>query len=438
MREVLDFIEHNSNLQEDEYIILGLSGGPDSMVLLNHLLILREKYKFKIVGAHVHHNLRKESDSEAELVKKYCLEHNVIFEMTKLEYNQSFSEALGHERRYAFFEQMIIKYHAKYLFTAHHGDDLMETILMRLVRGSTLKGYAGIQGVSLRSNYTIIRPLLSLTKEQILLYANQQKLAYVVDKTNENIEYTRNRYRKYILPFLKTEDPNVHQKFLQYSKILNAYDSYVQMQVNQVYDQIVQNGIIDINLLSKQHQVIKCNIINRWLYGFYHEDIVIINRKHTDSIYKILESAKPNLKLNLPKCTVIKAYNKLYIKKIIDQEKYEYVIEDKVLLPQNHFIERVKTSALTNNYVTYLNTKNLKLPLYVRNYCYGDQMTIKNMKGHKKISDIFIDEKINYQERSQYPVVIDSTGEIIWLPGIKKSAFDSPKDEKYDIILEYH
>lgn len=93
---------------------------------------------------------------------------------------------------------------------------------------------------------------------------------------------------------------------------------------------------------------------------------------------------------------------------------------------------------LTNNSVTYLNSSELKLPLYVRNFHSGDKMTIKNMEGHKKVKDIFINEKIDRQIRYNYPVVIDSSGEVVWLPGIKKSAFDSQKAGKYDIILEYH
>ena len=173
MKEVLDFIRFNTKLEAGDNVIIGLSGGPDSMTLLNHLLKIRDEVPINIVCAHVHHNLRKESDDEARLVEKYCHKHKVIFEMRKLDKDLKFTEALGHETRYAFFEELIIKYHAKYLFTAHHGDDLVETILMRLVRGSTIKGYAGFKSVVKRKNYTILRPLVSLSKEQIIDYADR-------------------------------------------------------------------------------------------------------------------------------------------------------------------------------------------------------------------------------------------------------------------------
>ena len=213
--KIFKFIINNAQLKAGDYIVIGLSGGPDSMVLLDHLLKLRERCAVKIVCAHVHHNVRKESDEEAKLIKGYCLMHDVIFEMTKLEAVQHFSEAFGHEKRYAFFEQIIRKYHAKYLFTAHHGDDLIETILMRIVRGSTPKGYTGFGAVTNGKKYTILRPLVFYNKEDILEYAKENKIPYFVDKTNDDINYTRNRFRKYVLPILKKENNHVEDKFVK-------------------------------------------------------------------------------------------------------------------------------------------------------------------------------------------------------------------------------
>lgn len=438
MEDVLQFIRNNTQLKAGDYVVIGLSGGPDSMALLNHLLQFKNIVNIEIVAAHVHHNLRKESDEEALIVKKYCEDNDVIFEMTKLEYNQKFTESIGHEKRYDFFSKIINKYHAKYLFTAHHGDDLIETILMRLVRGSTLKGYAGFKKIVKRKNYNILRPLIEYSKEEIIKYVNDNNIPYVIDNSNTNIEYTRNRYRKYILPFLKSENSNVHLKFLQFSSTLNECSSYIEEQVDKVYEKIVSNSIINLDLLKKEHQIIIKGIINRWLHKEYQDNIKLINKKHTDNIYNLIFDSKPNIAINLPNYKVIKAYNRLYIEECIKNINYEYILEDKVVLPNNHYIVKVLESNLTNNYVTHLNSQDICLPLIVRNYHMGDKMTIKNMKGHKSISDIFINEKVNLQERDSYPIVTDSKGEIIWLPGIKKSSFDNKNTGKYDIILEYH
>src|SRR5690606_33087465 len=126
-----------------------------------------------------------------------------------------------------YFAEIVKKYNAKYLFTAHHGDDLIETILMRIVRGSTLKGYSGFSKIVDMGDYTIIRPLINVTKDEIYKYNMKSKLKYVEDSSNFKDVYTRNRFRKYILPALKKEDQNVHEKFYKFSTTLLEYNEYI-------------------------------------------------------------------------------------------------------------------------------------------------------------------------------------------------------------------
>ena len=136
---------------------------------------------------------------------------------------------------------------------------------------------------------------------------------------------------------------------------------------------------------------------------------------------------------------VIKEYNKLYIKNVIDHEKIfqKVKIDDKVFW-DDKIIEKVSNCDLTSNYVTYIDSNTIKLPLYVRCRKNGDKIKIKNMEGHKKIKDIFINEKIDLLKRDRWPIVVDSNDEIIWIPGVKKSHFDSKNTGKYDIILKYY
>jgi len=112
MDEVLNYIKDNTDLKSDDYVVIGLSGGPDSMALLNLLVEYKQIVDFNIVCAHVHHNIREESDYEAEFVKKYCEKNNLIFEMTKFSYEEKFTESLGHKMRYEFFNKIINKYNA--------------------------------------------------------------------------------------------------------------------------------------------------------------------------------------------------------------------------------------------------------------------------------------------------------------------------------------
>lgn len=439
MEKVLDFIKNNTNLNPNDYVVIGVSGGPDSMFLLQHLIMYRSKVHINIVCAHVHHNLREESDEEALYVEEYCRKNNIIFEMTKLDCDKTnFSEALGHEMRYQYFDAIVNKYGAKYLFTAHHGDDLVETVLMRLVRGSSFIGYAGFNSVVKSKRYKILRPLVSLTKKEILDYLQEYNIHYVIDKSNNDDTYTRNRYRKYILPKLKEEDANVHLKFLKYNQLLNEYNDFVEDYVDSIYDTIVQNNVISVTELKRQKSIIIKSIISKWLHSVYKDTIKLVGMKHINNIISIMNSSKANLVISIPNYSVVKSYDKIYIKKLNDGDDYEYILSDSVDLPNGKTISFITNTSLTNNYVTHLNSCELNLPLYVRNFHTGDKMTIKNMNGHKKIKDIFINEKVDRQIRYSYPVVVDSNGEIIWLPGIKKSAFDSQKTGKYDIILEYH
>ena len=172
MIKVYDFLTKDLDLKEEENIVIALSGGPDSMALLYLFLQIRKQKKINIICIHINHNIRKESEEE----KKFVEINNVIFEYRKIEtYKEGkFTEETARKKRYEYFDEIIDKYKAKYLFTAHHGDDLVETMLMRIVRGSTLKGYSGFEKVAQRENYQIVRPFISQTKEDILTY-NRQK-----------------------------------------------------------------------------------------------------------------------------------------------------------------------------------------------------------------------------------------------------------------------
>lgn len=434
MEEVYTFL--NNNLKDDEYVVIGVSGGVDSMVLLS---LLNKKISNKIVCVHIHHNLRKESDEELDFVRNYCKINNLIFEFTKFKYDKKFSEEIAREKRYSFFEEIIKKYNSKVLLTAHHGDDLVETILMRLVRGSTIKGYSGIELVSKRENYNILRPLLYLTKEDIYKYAEKYSIPYREDKTNDIDDYTRNRYRKYILPFLKEENNNVHLKFIDYSSELLDYYYYIDSVVNIQYQKVVSENIINLNLFKELDSFLKKVILKKYLFSIFDKDIDKITSSHVSILLDFIDNGKTNSNLDLPNnYKAIKEYSSLKITLSEVVESYNLNFDKKIILPNGKTVSEVDETGDTSNYVTYLDSSMVELPFTIRTYEPGDKIAIKNMDGHKKISDIFTDEKINIEDRYLWPILVDNSGEIIWIPGLKKSHFDRKKDEKYDIILRYY
>ena len=433
MDDVYSFLKQN--IHKDKMIV-GVSGGVDSMVLLS---ILNGLFPKQVICAHVHHNLRKESDEEQEFVRDYCAKNDIIFEFKKLEYESKFSEEIARQMRYNFYEELIEKYQANILLTAHHGDDLIETVIMKIVRGSTIKGYSGIELISQRDKYRIMRPLLYLSKEDIYRYAKAKEIPYREDITNKSDAYTRNRNRKNLLPFLKMEQKKVHLKFLEYSETLLSYYEYVEKVIDDLYHKIVIDNKLYLEKLNELDPFIRDELIKKYLFTIYGNKINKINKKHLKIILNFINNAITNTSINLPyNYRLIKTYNYIIIVKEEKFKNFELLLEDKLSLPNGKVIEIVNNCDDNSNFTTHLDLSNIILPLKVRNYLPGDKMVVKNMKGHKKISDIFTDEKIGLDERKSWPVVVDQENKIIWLPGLKKTYFDRKNTEKYDIILKYY
>lgn len=427
------------NLDNENYIVIGVSAGPDSMALLHYL---KEHINSKIICAHINHNVRKESAKEEKFLEDYCLNNNIIFEKMKIEkYSGKNFEAEAREKRYNFYFEVLKKYHCKYLFLAHHGDDLIETVLMKIARGSNLEGYAGIKKLSLFKNkYYIVRPLLNYTKKDILNYLENNNVKYYIDKSNKDTAYTRNRYRKYILPFLKKEDVNIHKKFLKYSETLLEYDNYIKKETKNIVDNIYKKNMLNITEFNKLEKFMKKNILYYILNSLYNNVPNIVTEKHVNNIIKLIDSNNSNGSLNLPKkIKILKQYDYLIFKEHENEKNYDYKIELKQNNTiNNHVIEIINNTDNDGNNICRINSKDIKLPLYIRNKKDGDFIEVLGLNGKKKVKEIFIEKKIPTKDRNSYPILVDSNDNILWVPNLKKSKFNKKKEEKYDIILKYY
>lgn len=439
MKETVAYL--NSLLKDNDTIVIGLSGGPDSMCLLNIIRSLNKK--ITIVCTHINHNIRIESFKEQKKIEEYCKKNNLVFETTTFEKknkNKDYNELELREKRYQYFEIIINKYKAKYLFTAHHGDDLVETILMRLSRGSNLKGYSGFQIETNKGNYKIIKPLIFMTKDEINNYNKENDIPYCIDKTNDEDNYTRNRYRHNVLPFLKEENKNVHLKYLKFSRELLKYYEYVDKVINNEIEKRLKNNILDIREFLTLDKLIQTKIIEYVLDKNYLNNLYLVSDKHVSLILNIINNPKPNIEIDLPdNLSITKSYNKLKVSRNKKNRiEYNIPISEVTLLPNGKTINIIKNTESNSNYYIRLNSQELKLPLYVRTRKEGDKMFVKNMTSSKKIKDIFINSKLSKEERDTQPIVVDRDENILWIPGIKKSKFDKTKNENYDIILWYN
>lgn len=441
MDKVYDYLLNDAGFRYGDSIVVAVSGGPDSMALLHLMVKIKKALDIELVCAHVNHNVRTESDYEKAFVEKFCAQNKVVFEYMRIEdYGDDNFHNEARSKRYNYFASIVKKHNARFLLTAHHADDLIETILMRIVRGSTLRGYSGFSAVVDMKDYTILRPLINVTKKEIIAYNKANKIKYVQDKSNEKDIYTRNRFRKYIVPEFKKEDPNVHNKFYKFSKILLEYNNYIDKQVSKIIKEIYVQNILNIEKFLEEEHVIQMKIIYYILEQTYQDDLMLITDHHAELIYNLIHSKKANVKIHLPNnIKAIKAYNNLVLmKEEMRSNEYEIEIIDYANLPNGKNIEVVTESDETDNNICRLSSEEVRLPLHVRNRKFGDKMTVKGMLGSKKLSDIFIDNKISSEERELWPVVVDSNDVIVWLPGLKKSKFDKTKKEKYDIILKYY
>lgn len=427
MNHVLDDYIFNN------YVVIGVSAGPDSMCLLD----LLQKKTTKIVVCHINHNVRKESIEEEEYITKYCQDKNIILEKTTINnYQENNFENEARKKRYMFYEEILKKYNSKTLLLAHHGDDLIETILMKISRGSNLEGYAGIKEVSNVKNYQIIRPLLKYTKEDIINYNKSNNIKYYNDSSNQSTNYTRNRYRLNILPLLKKEDKNIHKKYLKYSKTLIEYDDYIKREVKRNINSVYKDNIINIDNLNKLDTFLIKNILYNIMNNIYQNKNNIITDRHIQNIISLLNNTKPNIKIDLPNNKeIVKEYNKLIIKdKTSDIKNYKIEFNDKIEI-ENLIIEKIESEDDDSNSVCRLNSKDITLPLYIRNREDGDYIILKGSNNRKKIKEIFIEKKLPLKKRNNYPLLVDSNNNIIWIPNIKKSKFCNKKSENYDIII---
>lgn len=439
MNKVFDFLK-TLPMQSGAAVVVAVSGGPDSMTLLHILLQLQKQFDMKIICAHVHHNIRSESDAEKEFVESYCKKHGIIFEYFKIaNYHHDNFHQEARTIRYQFFEQVVKKYHAKYLMTAHHGDDLIETVLMRLVRGSSIYGYHGFSRVTELCDYTLVRPLITITRDDIINYIDQNQIPYVTDMSNFKDDYTRNRYRKYIVPKLKEENPHVHEKFWKFSQMILECSHYIRDIVQNKEGMLFQDQTIYLDLWKQEDSFMQVQVIQLLLEAIYKDKLYQIRDQHVDDIRKFLLEGMNNTHINLPgHIFLVKEYDRAFFTDtILDYESYEFEFHDQLVLPNGYVISKVDDTDKDDNFTCRLDSKELQLPLFVRTRKNGDRMEVKGLSGTKKISDIFTDEKVKQSFRNTWPIVVDASGKIVWLPGLKKTKFDRTKNGKYDIILRY-
>jgi len=309
------YIEKKGLIHDEATLILGLSGGPDSVFLLHTLAHLRAEKKLTLIAAHLDHNWRPESANDAQFCNELAQKYDVPFigktiaELNlSLKFNGS-KEEIGRKARRQFFESVAKEYNATAIALAHHADDQMETFFIRMVRGASLAGLAGMKA----KEGLYIRPLLEIKKQDILNYLHEHKIHYVIDSSNQSDEYLRNRIRNNVIPALQKADERFEQTFISTHAQLTQTEEFLHELTATTLAQISdEQGSLSITLLLSLHPILRNRILINWLIA--RKVPFIPSQSLFDEITRFLEKSGNGKHNFYGKWDLIKNNGKILIK----------------------------------------------------------------------------------------------------------------------------
>lgn len=423
IKTVENYIKKYNLIEPNSKVVIALSGGVDSMVLFDIIKSLN----YNIVIAHVNHKVRLESEIEEEYIRSLCLESNIPLEILHLEKIEKNFEAQAHERRYDFFINVCKKYNSKYLLTAHHADDNIETIFLNLMSGSNLYGYGGISNKLAIDDINIVRPLLLISKQCIKEYALKNDIKYFEDYTNALDDYTRNRIRHHIIPKLKEECPNILERSNSFSNQIHEAFDFIRSQSIA----FLKDNRFKISSFNDLHPFLKKDIICLLLENYDIER----SENLINDILDVISNDKPQCDYSLKQGFIFKKrYDECSIEKSTQIAGYEYEINSFDEAIDNEYIHvyLTKDKPINTNYIK-LCYNSIVFPITIR--CKSDGDRIKMPGGSKKVKDLFIDKKIPKELRDSTPIIIDGDGDIIWVYNVGKSSKISDYKDNYDCFL---
>ncbi|MCT4688071.1 tRNA lysidine(34) synthetase TilS [Vallitalea sp.] len=434
--KVLNTIQKFNMIDKGDNIIIGVSGGADSICLLHMLCSLKSKLDIDLHVVHVQHGIRgKDADEDAKFVEKFCDERGIVchvyyFNVKKLAKEKKMSEEeMGRKVRYQVFSDASKELGGTKIALAHHINDNAETVIMNLLRGTGIKGIGGIRPK--RDN--IIRPLIECTREEIEKYCVDNNIEYRDDYTNQMEIYTRNKIRHTVIPYIEN---NFNQNFIanlvNTANLVRSEDDYIDKIVLREKEKIVKiknkEYSIDTNKFLQLDTVIKRRLIRNIIGEI--SSLKDIEYKHINEIIQLADK-QVSKRINLPKGLIAKkTYDSIIITNLGENKinDFEYQAENlsriyiKELNKHLDFriIEEKKYNIPKNLYTKWFDYDKIKDNLKVRSRKSGDLIAIKGINGTKKLKKYFIDCKIPKEQRDAIPLLTDGNN-IIWVIGYRIS-----------------
>lgn len=417
--KVKNTIEERKLLRKGDTVLVGLSGGADSVCLTHILNTLKDELGIRIISAHLNHNIRgAEALRDARFAAEFSKSLDIFCEQKSMKIRDIAKEkgiseeTAGREARYEFFNEAAAKHGCTKIATAHNRNDNAETVLMNFMRGSSLAGLAGIP----YNRGEIIRPLLDVTRAEIEEYCRLNGLTYVTDSTNETDNYTRNKIRHLLIPMIEDNfNPNFINTVSKNSSLIGSDEEFIADCANAKYAELVNNKRVKIKDLLKCRAAVSRRLVRRMIADV--SDLRDVSSDFSERVIKLVKTGKTGSSITLPYHVEARIeYEYLVIDKEACKTEYEYSLplnqdicikEAGITIRAEHAEKRENDGA---QYFSGVNADNLT----VRSRRRGDIFYPSGMRGRKKIKDYFINEKIPRQKRETVPI-ITSGDDIIYV-----------------------
>ncbi len=427
-------------------IVLGLSGGPDSVALLHSILELKPRFKYELAAAHLNHRIRDphESDRDERFVRDKCAALGVeliVENADGLDADLPNLEERARDARHAFLNRTAKLVGAEFIALAHHGDDQAETVLMRLLRGA---GAAGLAAMAERGPGKLIRPMLALTRIEILDYLRDRRIDFVNDSSNLSTAILRNRIRTELLPMLERDyAPGIRTRLPGLAAEMRSLDGLVtRLAARELETMRIRDGALgealDVGRFDAIDPAVQASVLRLYLaerLGGLRK----ITRAHLESVRRLILEGGPSAAVNIPNSwRVEREYNLMRVVRT----PLHLVGESKSAKPEFSVpldmdgvtvvaAAGFEFGASTRAAIDVSMPEDLSVALFdaakigdsellVRNFLAGDRIRPVGMLGVRKVKDVFIDRKLPRARRSRFPVVT-LAGEVAWLPGLARS-----------------
>lgn len=446
MQQVWNTISQFHMLEQGDHVLLGVSGGPDSVALLHLLHQKAEEYGITLYVVHVHHMLRSEADEEAAYVERIATQYGVAFRLYQVDVaayaaaHRISLEQAGHEVRFQCFRDAKAHWGIQKLALGHHKNDRAESMLLHMIQGSGLDGITAMPPVdiwNMEDGSQLIRPLAQVSKQEVEQYCREQQLQYFVDATNLQPFYLRNQIRLELLPQLQQYNPQIVDALVRLQDTCSADLAYLEEQVQELWNQygMISDHRVQFaaDVFRMQHIALQRRLL-RLMYQLQHGCVVNLSFAQVEEIRKIALCSEGTQRFSLTEDIIfVRQYEILYMmhkqdaflqSAIVQSACYQWdIMMQSTLQIWNgvfsvYFDDIEVVNACTDDKdckMIFADADQLSC-LQIRSRQAGDQVALPGQQGHKTVKKLFIDKKVPQQQRAQIPLVL-SGNEIVWIPG---------------------